>query len=101
MSPDDSAAASPTVTPADAPAAVLAERRENVLLITLNRPEGRKAVNAALAAGGAGGLDQLDEGDSLLVGVLTGGGGFFFAGVDPGGVVSGGAPGVGGPRLPG
>src|SRR6266516_7841298 len=89
MSPDDSAAASPTVTPADASAAVLAERRENVLVITLNRPEVRNAVNAALAAGVAGALDQLDEDESLSVGVLTGAGGFFCAGMDLGACVSG------------
>src|SRR5947199_7683505 len=92
MSPDDAAAASPTVTPADASAAVLAERRENVLLITLNRPEVRNAVNAALAAGVAGALDQLDEDDSLSVGVLTGAGGFFCAGMDLGAFVSGESP---------
>ena len=34
---------------------VLRERRGNVLLITLNRPAVRNAVNAALAAGVAGG----------------------------------------------
>ena len=33
---------------------VLTERLGNVLLITLNRPEVRNAVNAALAAGVAG-----------------------------------------------
>ena len=66
-SPDD-AAASPTATTVDASEAVLAERRENVLLITLNRPEVRNAVNAALAAGVAGALDQLDEDDSPVAG---------------------------------
>src|SRR5438552_15830824 len=95
MSPDDTTAASPTVTPADASAAVLAERRENVLVITLNRPEVRNAVNAALAAGVAGALDQLDEDDSLSVGVLTGAGGFFCAGMDVGAFVSGESAGFG------
>ena len=33
----------------------------NVLLITLNRPEVRNAVNAGLAAGVAGALDDQDE----------------------------------------
>jgi len=92
MSPDDAAAASPTMTAAGASAAVLAERRENVLLITLNRPEVRNAVNAALAAGVAGALDQLDEEDSLSVGVLTGAGGFLCAGMDLGAFVSGESP---------
>ena len=40
--------------------AVLTERRGTVLLITLNRPEVRNAVNAAVAEGIAGALDELD-----------------------------------------
>jgi enoyl-CoA hydratase len=71
---------------------VLAERRENVLVITLNRPEVRNAVNAALAAGVAGALEQLDGDDDLSVGVLTGAGGFFCAGMDLGAFVKGESP---------
>jgi enoyl-CoA hydratase len=68
---------------------VLTERRGSVLLITLNRPEVRNAVNAALAAGVAGALDELDGDDSLSAGVLTGAGGFFCAGMDLGAFVKG------------
>ncbi len=68
---------------------VLTERRGNVLLITLNRPEVRNAVNAALAAGLAGAMDELDGDDGLSVGVLTGTGGFFSAGMDLGAFVKG------------
>jgi enoyl-CoA hydratase len=68
---------------------VLTERRGNVLLITLNRPEVRNAVNAALAAGVAGALEELDGDDGLSVGVLTGTGGFFSAGMDLGAFVRG------------
>ncbi len=71
---------------------VLTERRDNVLLITLNRPEVRNAVNAALAAGVAGALDELDADDGLSVGVLTGAGGFFCAGMDLGAFVRGESP---------
>jgi enoyl-CoA hydratase len=69
--------------------AVLTERRGNVLLITLNRPEVRNAVNAALAAGMAAALEELDGDDALSVGVLTGAGGFFCAGMDLGAFVKG------------
>src|SRR3954465_12362075 len=62
--------------------AVLTERRDNVLVITLNRPEARNAVNLQLAEGIAAGLDELDADDGLSVGVLTGAGGFFCAGID-------------------
>jgi enoyl-CoA hydratase len=71
---------------------VVAARRGNVLVITLNRPEVRNAVNAALAAGVAGALDELDGDDSLLVGVLTGAGGYFSAGMDLGAFVKGESP---------
>jgi enoyl-CoA hydratase len=69
--------------------AVLTERRENVLLITLNRPEVRNAVNGALAEGLAAALGELDADDGLSVGVLTGAGGFFSAGMDLGAFVRG------------
>src|SRR6202050_1018045 len=71
---------------------VLTERRDNVLLVTLNRPEVRNAVNAALAAGVAGALDELDADNGLSVGVLTGAGGFFCAGMDLGAFVKGASP---------
>ncbi len=72
--------------------AVLTERRENVLVITLNRPEVRNAVNAALAGGVAAALDELDSDDGLSVGILTGAGGFFSAGMDLGAFVKGESP---------
>jgi enoyl-CoA hydratase len=62
--------------------AVLTERRERVLLITLNRPDQRNAVNAAVAQGIAGALDELDGTTDLSVGVLTGAGKGFCAGMD-------------------
>jgi enoyl-CoA hydratase len=61
---------------------VLTERRDGVLLITLNRPEARNAVNTALAEGIAGALDELDADGDLSVGVLTGAGKGFSAGMD-------------------
>lgn len=61
---------------------VLRERRGRVLEITINRPEQRNAVNAAVASGIAAALDQLDEDDGLSVGVLTGAGKGFCAGMD-------------------
>ena len=71
---------------------VLTERRGSVLLITLNRPQVRNAVNAALAAGVGGALDELDADEELSVGVLTGAGGFFSAGMDLGAFMKGESP---------
>jgi enoyl-CoA hydratase len=61
---------------------VLTERRDGVLLITLNRPDARNAVNLALAQGIAAALDVLDADDGLKVGVITGAGKGFSAGMD-------------------
>lgn len=66
----------------DAEQAVLRERRGNVLLITINRPEQRNAVNAAVANGIAAALDELDADAELAIGVLTGAGRGFCAGMD-------------------
>jgi enoyl-CoA hydratase len=71
---------------------VLTERRGGVLLITLNRPHVRNAVDAALAAGVAAALEELDGDPTLSVGVLTGAGGFFCAGMDLGAFVKGESP---------
>jgi enoyl-CoA hydratase len=52
----------------------------------------RNAVNAAVAEGIAGALEELDGEPSLAVGVLTGAGGFFCAGMDLGAFVKGESP---------
>ncbi len=67
---------------ADEPQAVLTERRDAVLVITINRPDQRNAVNAAVAAGIGHALDELDADDGLSLGVLTGAGKGFCAGMD-------------------
>ncbi len=62
--------------------AVLTERRERVLVITINRPDQRNAVNAAVANGISAALDELDADAELTLGVLTGAGKGFSAGMD-------------------
>ena len=73
-------------------AAVLTERRDNVLVATLNRPDARNAVNAALAEGVGRALDELDDDDGLAVGVLTGAGKGFSSGMDLKAFVAGESP---------
>jgi enoyl-CoA hydratase len=75
--------------------AVLTERRDRVLLITINRPEARNAINLAVAEGIAAALDALDADPELAVGVLTGAGKGFSAGMDLKAFVSGQRPWVG------
>src|SRR3954468_3401023 len=75
--------------------AVLTERRDNVLLITLNRPEARNAVNGDLAQGVADALDELDDTQELQVRVLTGAGKGFSAGMGPKASATGQRPWIG------
>jgi len=72
--------------------AVLSERRDGVLVVTINRPDARNAVNAAVAAGIAAAMDELDGDDELRVGIVTGAGGYFSAGMDLKAFVSGEQP---------
>jgi enoyl-CoA hydratase len=62
--------------------AVLTEQRGGILIVTINRPDARNAVNGAVAEGMAAALDRLDEEDELRVGIVTGAGGYFSAGMD-------------------
>ncbi len=71
---------------------VLSERRDRVLLITINRPDQRNAVNGAVARGIAAALDELDGDGELSVGVLTGAGKGFCAGMDLRGFQTGDRP---------
>jgi enoyl-CoA hydratase len=74
---------------------VLTERTGGVLVITLNRPAARNAINAALANGVAAALDELEQDRGLTVGVLTGAGGSFSAGMDLKAFLAGESPLVG------
>jgi enoyl-CoA hydratase len=61
---------------------VLVERRGAVQVVTINRPQARNALDAAVARDVAAAVDELDASDDLRAGVLTGAGGFFSAGMD-------------------
>jgi enoyl-CoA hydratase len=55
---------------------------EDVLVVTINRPQARNAVDTGVARGIAEAMDRLDADSALRVGVLTGAGGTFCAGMD-------------------
>jgi enoyl-CoA hydratase len=76
---------------------VATAREGDVLVITIQRPEVRNAVNRAVAEGIAAALDELDGDDALRAGVLTGAGGTFSAGMDLKAFVAGERP-AGGAR---
>lgn len=61
---------------------VQVDRRGGVQVITINRPEAKNALNREVALGVMAAVDELDASAELGVGVLTGAGGTFSAGMD-------------------
>jgi enoyl-CoA hydratase len=61
---------------------VVVSVQQGIMTIQINRPEARNAVTRAVAEGVAAALDQLDADDGIAVGVLTGAGSHFCAGMD-------------------
>jgi enoyl-CoA hydratase len=65
---------------------------EGVLLLTLDRPDKRNAVDGTTSRAIAAALDDLDADPAFAVGVLTGAGGTFCAGMDLKAFLDGDAP---------
>ena len=61
---------------------VLVEHEDGIVVITINRASQRNAVNRAVSYGVCAAVDELDARDDLRVGILTGAGGTFCAGMD-------------------
>jgi enoyl-CoA hydratase len=61
---------------------VVVERRGYAQVITISRPEVKNALDGAASRALAAAVDELDADDGLRVGVLTGAGGTFCAGMD-------------------
>jgi enoyl-CoA hydratase len=61
---------------------LLVERRGEVLVLVLNRPQARNAISLSLSEQIATALDELDHSRDIQAAVLTGSGGSFCAGMD-------------------
>ena len=61
---------------------VLVAREGAVLVITINRPQARNAIDRATSEAVAAAMDLLDTDASLTLGILTGAGGHFCSGMD-------------------
>jgi enoyl-CoA hydratase len=61
---------------------VLTQAHGRVLVITINRPQARNAIDNSVADGLVEALSRLDADDAFSVGVLTGAGQGFCAGMD-------------------
>ncbi|MEP9385070.1 crotonase/enoyl-CoA hydratase family protein [Nocardioides sp. KR10-350] len=73
---------------------VLVTSDGGVMVITINRPQAKNAVTLAVSEGVAAALDELDGRDDLAVGVITGAGGTFCAGMDLKGFLRGERPSI-------
>lgn len=71
------------------PPLVLVERREPLLIVTINRAEARNAVDGPTAAALAEAFRAFETDEALKVAILTGTGGQFCAGADLKAVASG------------
>lgn len=73
---------------------VLLDSSEGILTITINRHESRNAMTLAAATAIAAAVDELDARDDLRIGILTGAGGTFCAGMDLKGFLRGERPSI-------
>jgi len=71
---------------------VLTEVDGNVLVVTINRPDAKNAMNKAAAEGISAAMDRLDAEAGLQVAILTGAGGTFCSGMDLKGFLRGESP---------
>ena len=60
----------------------LVERRDRVVVVTMNRPEARNALSPAMLVGMADAWEAVDADDAVRCAVLTGAGGDFSTGMD-------------------
>lgn len=61
---------------------VLVERDDGLMIITINRPDQRNAVNRAVSYGVCEAIDEFESNPQLRVAILTGAGGNFCSGMD-------------------
>lgn len=61
---------------------VLVDIDDGLMVITINRPDARNAINGAVSYGVCAAVDELDARTDLRVGILTGAGGTFCSGMD-------------------
>jgi enoyl-CoA hydratase len=80
---------------------VLVQRRGFTQVITINRPDARNALDGATGRAIAAAADELDADPDLRVGVLTGAGGTFCAGMDLKAFLTGDLPEIAGRGLAG
>lgn len=67
---------------------------DGILIVTINRPEAKNAMNKAAAEGIAAAMDRLEAENDLRVAIVTGAGGTFCSGMDLKGFLRGESPSI-------
>lgn len=80
---------------------VLAEVKDGVVVITINRPQAKNAIDRSTAEAMCAIVDELESRDDLAAAVLTGAGGTFCAGMDLKAFLKGESPSIAGRGLAG
>ena len=78
----------------EVPSQVLTEVEDGVLIVTMNRPEAKNAMNKAQAEGISAAMDRLEADGDLRCAILTGAGGTFCSGMDLKGFLRGERPSI-------
>lgn len=73
---------------------VLTEVDGGVLIVTINRPDAKNAMNKAAAEGISAAMDRLESESDLRCAILTGAGGTFCSGMDLKGFLRGESPSI-------
>lgn len=73
---------------------VLTQVEDGVLIVTMNRPEAKNAMNKAQAEGISAAMDRLEADNELRCAILTGAGGTFCSGMDLKGFLRGERPSI-------
>lgn len=61
---------------------VLVSVDDGIMVVTINRPESKNAINAEVAQGIASAMMELDRNPDIRLAILTGAGGMFCSGMD-------------------
>ena len=71
---------------------VLIEHADGLVIITINRPQQKNAVNRAVSYGVCEAIDEMERNPNLHAAILTGAGGTFCSGMDLKAFLQGGCP---------
>lgn len=71
---------------------VLVEKSGGVMVVTINRPEAKNAMNKSAAEAISAAMDELEADGAIAVGIVTGAGGTFCSGMDLKGFLKGESP---------